>query len=123
MARKGNAAREMFAAKGAGEVYSAIVSRLQKHLGAAQAVEDVKQTCVHVTAGAGGTAFAGLHPRKNAMLLNIRLDAPLKSPRVRKVEQVSRNRYHCETILSSSADVDAEVIAWLERAWSLASKA
>ena len=81
MARKGNAAREMFAAKGAGEVYSAIVSRLQKHLGAAQAVEDVKQTCVHVTAGEGGTAFAGLHPRKNAMLLNIRLDAPLKSAR------------------------------------------
>lgn len=122
MARSGNTAKEMFAAKGAGEVYSALVSKLQERLGAAQAVEDVKQTCVHITASKGGTAFAGLHPRKEALLLNIRLDSPLKSPRIRKVEQVSRNRCHCEMILSSPSDVDAEVLGWLEQAWSISSK-
>ncbi len=111
----------MFAAKGADEVYHAIVSRLRDRIGADRAVEDPKQTCVHVVMGKGGTAYAGLHPRKGAVLLNIRLKSPLKSSRVRKTEQVSRNRCHCEVILSSAAEVDEEVIGWLEEAALLVS--
>lgn len=121
MAGKKNAAVEMFAAKGAEKVYSAIVSRLRKQVGAGKAVEDPKKTCVHITAGKGGTAYAGLHPRKGAVLLNMRLDQPLSSSRIRKVEQVSRNRYHCEMVLAAVGEVDDEVLAWLTEAWKLAS--
>lgn len=122
MAKKSNPAVELFAAKGAEKVYAAVVSRLQVRIGRRAVVEEPKQTCVHVVAGEGGTAYAGLHPRKGGVLLNIRLQTPLKAARVRKVEQVSANRCHCEMVLSSESDVDDEVIGWLEEAWRLASQ-
>jgi hypothetical protein len=121
MSTKDSAAIVIFAAKGADKVYGAIVSGLRDRIGSRHVIEDPKQTCVHLVASEGGTAYAGLHPRKGAVLLNIRLQSPLKSRRVRKVEQVSRNRFHCELILSSEAEVDDEVIGWLETASVLVS--
>jgi hypothetical protein len=38
---------------------------------------------------------------------------------MRKVERVSANRFHNEMLLSSPADVDAEVVAWLKDAHAL----
>lgn len=111
----------LFEAKGAADIYSALISKLQARTGAKLAVEDPKRTCVHIVAGEDGTAYAGVHPRKSAALLNIRLQSPLKSKRVRKVEQVSRNRCHCEILLESVSDVDAEIIGWLEAAAGLVS--
>lgn len=122
MAAKSNAAIEMFAVKGAEEVYRAVVSRLRGRIGSEKVVEDTKQTCVHIIAGEGSPAFAGLHPRKGAVLVNIRLHSPLKSPRIRKVEQVSRNRCHCELLVSSVAEVDDQLIGWLEEASQLVSE-
>lgn len=122
MAEKVDLAKELFRAKGAEKVYSGVVSKLKKHVGAGQAVVDPKQTCVHITAGKGASAYAGLHPRKKAVLLNIRLEAPINSPRIRKVEQISRNRYNCEMLLTSPGDVDDEVLGWLEAGWKLASQ-
>ena len=122
MATKNNPAADMFTAKGADKVYAAIVSGLRKRVGSRLAVEDPKQTCVHLVAGKDGTAYAGLHPRKGAVLLTIRTQAPLKSPRVRKAEQVSRNRCHCDVVLSSVEEVDDEVIGWLEVASGLVAK-
>ena len=121
MANKPNECAAMFEAKHAGSIYDTLVTKLQKRIGARLALEDPKQTCVHIVAGQGGTAYAGLHPRKGAVLLNIRLQAPLKSKRIRKVEQVSKNRCHCEMLLSASSDVDDEVIGWLETAAQLVS--
>jgi hypothetical protein len=114
-------AGEMFQAKGAGDIYAAFVNAARERLGTNCAVEDPKQTCVHLTAGKGGTAFAGLHPRKGALLLNIRLKEPLKSARVRKIEQASTHRFHCEMILTSPSDVDAELLGWLDEAYQLAA--
>jgi hypothetical protein len=121
VAKKSNECGEMFDARDAGDIYSAIVSKLQARVGPQLAMEDPKQTCVHIIAGEKGTAYAGVHPRKGAVLLNIRLQSPLKSKRVRKVEQVSRNRCHCEVLLESVSDVDREVIGWLEEALRLAT--
>jgi hypothetical protein len=56
------------------------------------------------------------------MLLNLRLHEPLKSKRIRKVEQISKNRYNCEVILSSESEVDAEIVGWLQDAYRAASK-
>lgn len=100
-------------------MYSALVTKLQARVGAKLAFEDLKQTCVHINAGKNGTAYAGVHPRKGAVQLNIRTQSPFKSTRVRKVDQVSRNRCHCEILLEKAADVDDQVIDWLEQAAGL----
>jgi hypothetical protein len=114
-------ALEMFAAKGAVKIYQALLSKTQAKLGDKNAFEDPKQTCVHLNAGQDGVAFAGVHPRRGAVLLNIRVDSPIKSKRMRKVEQISKNRFDCEMLLSSEKDVDAEVLSWLQQAYELAA--
>ena len=76
-----------------------------------------KGTCVHLDRR---TAFAGLHPRKNALLLNLRSAAPIASARVRKVERVSTNRYHNELLLDSAEALDDELIGWIADAHALA---
>lgn len=119
MAKKPNKRNEMFDAKDAADIYSALIYKLQARVGPKLAMEDPKQTCVHIIAGKDGTAYAGVHPRKGAVLLNIRLQSPRNSKRFRKVEQVSRNRCHCEVLLESISDVNDEVIGWLEEAVSL----
>lgn len=77
---------------------------------------DAKKTSIHLVAKTG---FAGVHPRKSALLLNIRSSAPIKSKRIRKVEQVSANRYHNEMLIGSPAEVDAELLGWLKAAHAL----
>ncbi len=122
MTTNSNPAQVLFAPKGADEIYAAILARLRGRIGAKRVVEDPKQTCVHLIAGEGGPAYAGLHPRKGAVLLTIRTQAPLVSERVRKAEQVSRNRCHCDLLVSSAAEVDDELIGWLEQASLIGSQ-
>ena len=122
MASKGSSGIRMFADKSADKIYQALISKTQAKInGPAGAYEDPKQTCVHINAGKDGVAFAGAHPRKGAVLLNIRVDAPIKSKRMRKVEQISANRYDCEMLLTSETDIDAEVLDWMRAAHELAS--
>ena len=83
--------------------------------------QDAKKTSIHLTAGEGGIAFAGVHPRRAAILLNVRTSAPIESPRVRKLEQVSRSRFHNEILLSSPDEVDAELAGWLREAYELSA--
>ncbi|MEA3013465.1 MAG: hypothetical protein QOD42_2010 [Sphingomonadales bacterium] len=78
---------------------------------------DPKGTCVHLNRG---TAFAGLHPRKNALLLNLKSSAPIESARIRKVEKVSANRYHNEMLVESAEAIDDELIGWIADAHALA---
>jgi hypothetical protein len=47
------------------------------------------------------------------------LDAPVKSPRVHKSEQVSANRHHVEFKLEDPAEVDAQLIGWIKEAYAL----
>jgi hypothetical protein len=77
-----------------------------------------KKTSLHLT---HGRAFAGVHPRATGIVLNLVLDAPLKSARVHKSEQVSTNRHHVEIKLEDPAEVDAQMVVWLKRAYSLTS--
>jgi hypothetical protein len=78
---------------------------------------DPKGTCIHLNRR---TAFAGLHPRQSALLLNLRTSAPIESGRIRKVERVSANRYHNELLLDSTAAVDDELMGWVAEAHALA---
>jgi hypothetical protein len=78
---------------------------------------DPKGTCIHLN---HRTAFAGLHPRKSALLLNLRSAAPIESPRIRKVERASANRYHNELLLESPDAIDDGLMGWIVAAHALA---
>ncbi len=80
---------------------------------------EAKKAGLHLT---NGSAFAGVHPKKNWLDLTIRLNEPLSGDRVRCTEQVSRNRWHNEVRLNAPSDVDAELISWLGKAHALCSE-
>ena len=81
-------------------------------------VEEPKKTSIHL---ARKSAFAGVHPRKAAILLVIRTSAPIDSPRIRKLERVSANRWHNEMLLCAPAEIDAELVGWLRQAYELSA--
>jgi hypothetical protein len=53
--------------------------------------------------------------------LNLVFDAPLKDARVHKSEQVSAKRHHVEFKLEDPAEVDSQLVGWIERAYFLTS--
>jgi Domain of unknown function (DUF5655) len=81
-------------------------------------VEDPKKTSIHLN---HKTAFAGIATRKSAIILTIKSDCRLSSPRIHKSEQTSASRFHHEVRLTSPADVDAELTRWLKAAYELSS--
>lgn len=78
--------------------------------------EEPKKTSIHLV---NASALAGVATRRNYLLLNIKSDHPLVSPRFKKNEQVSAGRWHQELKLTSPDEIDAELIAWLESAYHL----
>ena len=100
-------------------IYDRLLAKL-KSVGAVKA--EPNKSSIHLVAGSDGSAFGGVHPRKSGILLNVRTDARIDNERVRKVEQVSRSRFHNEMLLDSPDDVDDELIAWLRDAYALAKK-
>ena len=75
-----------------------------------------KKTSIHLM---NKTAFAGVATRKSAMVLTIKSDRKLASPRIHKSEQTSAKRFHHEVKLGSAAEVDAELVKWLQDAYAL----
>lgn len=78
--------------------------------------QEPKKTSIHLVRKSG---FAGIHPRKRSLILNLRTARPIASPRISKVEQVSTHRYHNEIKLEHPAEVNAEVLGWLREAYEL----
>ncbi len=78
--------------------------------------EEPKKTSIHLVHTVG---FAGVHPRKSFLLLNMRTDHPIESQRITKTEQVSNNRFHNEVKLASLSDVDEALLGWLKDAYQL----
>jgi uncharacterized protein DUF5655 len=79
-------------------------------------VEEPKKTSIHIV---NKTALAGVATRKGHIVLTIKSDRKLASPRIHKSEQTSASRFHHEVKLTSPADVDEELIGWLKAAFSL----
>ena len=96
-------------------VVLALIGRVQ---GLPGVVVDPKGTCLHLN---HRTAFAGLHPRRSALLLNLRSAAPIESPRIRKMERVSANRCHNELLIESVEAIDSELMGWIAEAHALAA--
>jgi hypothetical protein len=77
-----------------------------------------KKTSIHLAAK---TAFAGVHPQKASLVLTVRSAAAIDSPRVKKAERVSANRWHNDMKLSGPSEVDRELIGWLKAAYALSN--
>ena len=75
-----------------------------------------KKTSIHVKNRA---AFLGVHPKKRWLDINIVTDAPIKSAKILKTEQVSKSRYHNMVRIGSEKDIDPELLGWLKQAYTL----
>ncbi len=78
--------------------------------------QDPKKTSIHLNRH---TAFAGVAVRKAHIVLTIKSDRAITSPRIFKSEQTSAKRFHHELKLSSINDLDAELQRWLKAAYDL----
>jgi len=95
-------------------IYDAIVARAQR-LG--RVGVEPKKTSIHLVRT---SAFAGVATRKHGLVLTLKSTKRVASPRVRRAEQASANRWHLEIPLASPDDVDAELRRWLRDAYELA---
>lgn len=78
--------------------------------------QDPKKTSIHLNRR---TAFAGVAVRKAYVVLTVKSNRPIKSPRVFKSERTSAKRYHHEIKVSAVEDLDAELRGWLKAAYDL----
>lgn len=95
------------------EIYDRLLAEIGK-LG--EFMEDPKKTSIHLNRR---TALAGVATRKSALVLTLKAAQDLRSSRVKKHEQASASRWHLEVLLTSPADVDAELVSWLKAAYEI----
>ena len=100
------------ASPAARELYKELLRALQP-LGSFK--EEFKKTSIHLTRR---SAFAGVHPRKEYLLLTIKAAKPIRSKRIVKSDQVSKSRWH-EEVRVADGDIDAELLGWLRDAYEL----
>jgi hypothetical protein len=77
---------------------------------------EVKKSSIHLVRS---SAFAGVHPRKQYLLLTIKAAAPIPSGRIAKTEQVSTNRWQLDVKVSITGDFDAELMGWVREAYEI----
>jgi hypothetical protein len=94
--------------------YAALL-RAARELG--PVAEEAKKTSIHLVRE---SAFAGVATQRAALVLTLKSATDLKSPRIRKHERASANRWHLEVRLTEPAEVDAELRQWLAAAYALA---
>ena len=94
-------------------IYEKLIKELQKF---GQLKIEPKKTSIHLGNRFG---FAGVYTRKDFINLEVHLNHKLTSKRVSKVEQASPNRYHHTIKLTSTKDIDKELLVWLKEAYEL----
>jgi hypothetical protein len=79
--------------------------------------EEAKKTSIHLCRN---NAFAGIATQRAGLVLTLKSATDIPSPRIRRREQASANRWHLELKLQAASDVDAELKRWLRAAYALA---
>jgi len=118
-----NQAADKFTVKSHFEGKDPVVRKIYDHLLKAlrqmgPIIEEPKKTSIHLV---NVTALAGVATRKDYLILTIKSDRKLTSPRIHKTERASARRFHQEVKLTSPEEVDAELIGWLKEAYSLSA--
>lgn len=78
--------------------------------------EEVKKTCIHL---ARGSAFMGVHPRKEHLLVTLKSGHEIKSKRIVKSEQASRSRWYVDLKIASPEDIDKTFLGWARKSYDL----
>ena len=94
-------------------LYDRLISLVQKF---GPVEQDPKKTSIHLN---HKSALAGVETRRNNLLLTIKSDHEIKSPRVEKVERISSKRFYHKVRISSPDDFDEELQTWLKDAYAL----
>lgn len=79
---------------------------------------EVKKTSVHLVRK---TAFAGVALRKAHLVLTLKADRALASPRIFKSERTSASRWHHEVKIAAESEIDAELLGWLRAGYELSA--
>ena len=77
---------------------------------------EVKKTSIHLV---HATAFAGIHPKKSYLGVNLVLSRPGTVPAADKVEQVSKNRFHHFFKISSASQMGKSFKSLVKEAYDL----
>ena len=80
--------------------------------------ESPKKTSIHLD---HGKSFAGIYTRQSYINVRFRLDHPIKSDRIRKVEQISKRRYMHTVKLADQDKIDGQLLEWLKMAYELSA--
>ena len=92
-------------------MYDHLLSALRKF---GKVIEEPKKTSIHLV---NVSAFAGVQTRGTYILLNIKADHKIESPRIHTADQVSASRFHHSVKISSSSEIDSELLGWLHEAY------
>jgi len=95
------------------DAYGYLVTEM-KRFGAVEL--EAKKTSIHIKSK---KTFAGIHARKDHLVLQIVTAEPIRDSRVFKVEQVSKSRFHNHVKIASRSEVDAKLMGWLMIAYKL----
>ncbi len=79
-------------------------------------IEEPKKTSIHLVRK---SALAGVETRKTYLLLTIKSDHQVTSPRIVASDQPSANRFHFKVRIESLDDLDDELKSWLREAYSI----
>jgi hypothetical protein len=77
-------------------------------------IVEPKKTSIHLVRK---SALAGVETHKSYLLLNIKADHMIASPRIVKTDQPSANRFHHKVRIESHEDFDEELEGWLKEAY------
>jgi len=94
-------------------LYDRLLSSLRQF---GKVIEEPKKTSIHLV---NVSAFAGVQTRGTYILLNIKADHKIESPRIHKGEQISAKRFHHRVKISSVSEIDKELIGWLHEAYTM----
>ena len=95
------------------DIYEKLIAALMKF---GQLKIEPHKTSIHLGNRFG---FAGVYTRKDYINLEVHLNYKLTGKRVAKVEQASANRFHHTIKLTSTKDIDKELLTWLKEAYEL----
>ena len=95
------------------KIYDELLKRVRKF---GPVVEDPKKTSIHLVRK---SAFAGVATRKQALILTVKSDRDLASPRIHKSEQASARRFYHEIKITRPQDLNAELVKWLKQSYAL----
>lgn len=78
--------------------------------------EDPKKTSIHLNRK---SAFAGIQTRREFLILTIKSNGDIDSPRISKREHTSAHRWYHEVKIVSCDDIDSQIVGWLRDSYLL----